>query len=182
MRYLIRHETALAFPKPVREHQCELRLVPRDDEHQRVLRTEITVRPECHLGGYVDCFGNRVTTTSLIAPHDSLAVRLEAEVETLLENPFAYAALPAAQEARWLEDALGAEPRLLDFLVHRSDSVPDLRGVAGAPVPPLRDARAGVVAAMQETMAWAAATFRYETGTTDVHAPLETFLGKGAGV
>lgn len=183
MRYVIRHETALSFPKPVREHQCELRLVPREDEHQRVQRAALEVRPECKPGGYVDCFGNRVTTTSLVTPHDSLVVRLEAEVETLLANPFAFAALPPAREGEWIASAVRSDPRLLDFLLHRSPAVPELdtlpETIQGLPV---KNVSAGVVEAMQELMTWAADTFRYEPGATGVHAPLSDFAEKSAGV
>ena len=45
MRLLIEHETRLCFPAPVREHQCELRLAPRDDETQRRLSCRIEVEP-----------------------------------------------------------------------------------------------------------------------------------------
>ena len=36
MRYLIEHETVLEYPRTVREHHIELRLVPRADGHQQV--------------------------------------------------------------------------------------------------------------------------------------------------
>ena len=41
MRLRITHETRLAFPKPVREHHCELRLAPREGETQRRLSCRI---------------------------------------------------------------------------------------------------------------------------------------------
>ncbi len=182
MRYLIRHETSLSFPKPVREHQCELRLVPRDDERQRVLRADIDVHPPCHLGGYLDCFGNRVSTTSLVTPHDGLRVTLDAEVETLLTNPFDYAPVDASAEPAWIEAALRREPRFLDFVLHRSASVPWLSALSEAPAVPARDPRKSVLQTLQEAMEWATASYRYEPGATDVHAPLATFFEKGAGV
>lgn len=182
MRYLIHHETSLSFPKPVREHQCELRLVPRDDERQRVLRADIDVHPPCHLGGYLDCFGNRVSTTSLVTPHDGLRVTLEAEVETRLANPFDYLPVDASAEPAWIEAALRREPRYLDFVLHRSASVPTISALPEAPAMPARDPRKSVLETLQETMEWAQATYRYEPGATDVHAPLATFFEKGAGV
>ncbi len=100
MRYVIVHETALTFPTPVREHHCELRLAPRDDEYQSRLRAAITVEPEARLRPHTDCFGNLVHAFEVIAPHDSLRTRLEAEVETKLANPFAYAAIPPATRRR----------------------------------------------------------------------------------
>lgn len=182
MRYLIQHETTLSFPKPVREHQCELRLVPRADDAQRVLIAEIEVHPEAHLGGYLDCFGNRVSTLSLVTPHDALTVSLKAEVETLLANPFDFASIPAAEEEAWTAAALRREPPLWDFVLHRSGSIPQLETAEGAVKLLTRSARQSVVESMQEAMAWAAERFRYEPGATEVHAPLATFLEKGAGV
>lgn len=182
MRYLIHHETSLSFPRPVREHQCELRLVPRDDERQRVLRADIDVHPPCHLGGYLDCFGNRVSTTSLVTPHDGLRVTLEAEVETRLANPFDYLPVDASAEPAWIEAALRREPRFLDFVLHRSASVPLLSALPETPAVPARDPRKSVLETLQEAMEWAKATYRYEPGATDVHAPLATFFEKGAGV
>jgi len=182
VRYLIQHETVLSFPKPVREHQCELRLVPRADESQRVIAVKIEVRPEAHLGGYLDCFGNRVSTLSLVTPHDSLAVSLTAEVETRLANPFSFAAIAAAEEPAWIEAELRREPRLLDFVVHRSERVPEIGGIEKKPALPPRGTRRSVVESMQEAMAWAADTFRYAPGATVVHEPLAEFLEKRAGV
>jgi transglutaminase-like putative cysteine protease len=182
VRYVIWHETLLSFPKPVREHQCELRLVPRSDEGQRVVAAEIKVVPEAHLGGYLDCFGNRVSTMSLVTPHDTLSVVLDAEVETRLANPFDYAPVTPAQEAEWIASELRRDPRLWDFSVHRSDSVPELADLEKKPGFPAHDARAGIVASMQAIMEWAADTFQYEAGATVVHAPLAEFFEKGAGV
>ncbi len=182
MRYVIWHETLLSFPKPVREHQCELRLEPRSDEGQRVVAAEIKVAPEAHLGGYRDCFGNRVSTMSLVTPHDTLSVVLDAEVETRLANPFDYVPVTPAQEAEWIASELRRDPRLWDFSVHRSNSVPELAGLEKKPGFPAHDARAGVVASMQAIMEWAADTFRYEAGATVVHSPLAEFFEKGAGV
>jgi transglutaminase-like putative cysteine protease len=179
---MIWHETRLAFPKPVREHQCELRLVPRSDESQRVVSADIKVVPEAHLGGYLDCFGNRVSTMSLVTPHDTLQVVLEAEVETRLVNPFDYLPVPPEQETDWIAAELRRDPRLWDFSVHRSESVPELAGLEKKPGFPVHDARAGVVASMQAIMEWAADTFEYEAGATPVHAPLADFFEKGAGV
>jgi transglutaminase-like putative cysteine protease len=68
VRYVIEHETFLTFPSPVREHQCELRLTPRQDAAQRLRAVQIEVEPSAELFTYVDSFGNRVHHFSLIAP------------------------------------------------------------------------------------------------------------------
>ena len=43
MRYLITHETTLTFPTPVREHHCELRLVPLSDHRQKCIDSQIEI-------------------------------------------------------------------------------------------------------------------------------------------
>jgi transglutaminase-like putative cysteine protease len=80
VRYVIEHETSLRFAPPVREHQCELRLTPRQDAMQRVHAVQIDVDPPAELFTYVDSFGNRVHHFSLIAPHDRLVTRLRTDV------------------------------------------------------------------------------------------------------
>jgi transglutaminase-like putative cysteine protease len=181
VRYLIQHETALAFPKPVREHQCELRLVPREDEAQRVISADITISPDAFLGGYSDCFGNVVTTVSLVPAHDALSIALEAEIETLRVNPFDYAAVPAAEERAWIESELRREPRLWDFVLHRSESVPSVGTFGDLALPPPCSPQRSVMDAVQEAMAWAADAFRYDPDVANVQEPLSTFLEERAG-
>lgn len=182
MRLLIRHETRLAFAKPVREHQCELRLLPRADAAQNVAAARIETEPATALGQYEDCFGNRVTTLSILPPHDGLVVTLAAEVETRLGNPFDYEPVPPAAEDAWLAEARRRDPRLLDFVLHRSPQVPALREEAGLPSPPPRPSGASVLEAVQGAVGWIGEHFRYETGSTEVHETLDTLLEKRAGV
>lgn len=182
MRLLIEHETRLAFPAHVREHQCELRLAPRDDETQRRLSCRIDVEPHAELREHRDCFGNAVHRFSLLAPHDRLVARVASEVETSLENPFAYVPVAPAAERAWLDRQLRDDPRLLDFVLHRSDTVPALEeSLGGVPVPAYQPGRSlldNVLAAMR----WAAESFRWDPSTTAVHAALADFAEQRAGV
>ena len=182
MRYVIVHETALAFATPVREHHCELRLAPRDDEYQSRLRATITVEPEARLRPHTDCFGNLVHAFEVIAPHDSLRTRLEAEVETKLANPFAYAAIPPGREDAWVQEALRASPPLWDFMLHRSTATPDLTRIAPELRPPTRPPGRAIVEAAQEAMAWVATQLDYRPGVTQAESPLAVALREGAGV
>jgi transglutaminase-like putative cysteine protease len=181
LRYLIEHETALAFATPVREHHFELRLAPRDTELVRVARCQVRVTPEVELREHVDSFGNRVQRGSLMAPHDGIALRLEAEVQTLLENPFAWSPLEPAEERAWLERRLREEPPLHDYLLHRSAAVPEAAVLEDLDAPTFDPAR-GVLRNLQETVAWVRESFAYEPGVTDVHAPLAHFIECRAGV
>lgn len=182
MRYLIEHETALRFPEPVREHQLELRLAPREDAAQRLVSCTIELDPPAALREHRDCFGNRVHRASLPAPHEAVVVRVEAEVETLRENPFAWTPLPPAEEPAATARALGEWPRLLELLLHRSPAVPELGSLGEALAPPARDPTRPLVENLQAAMAWAAERFAYLPGATDAHAPLAVFVEKRAGV
>jgi len=182
VRFLIEHTTRLAFPVPVREHQCELRLAPRAGEHQRVVSCHIEVSPEVALREHVDCFGNRVHRVSLVAPHESISATLRAEVETRLENPFDFTPLAPAEEAGWMAGRLREEPALHDFVLHRSPSVPELSPLrAHLELPPASD-REPLIDAVQQAMAWMAETFAYDPAASEVHEPLGSFVERRAGV
>jgi len=182
VRLLIRHETRLAFALPVREHQCELRLAPRDDETQRRLSCRIEVEPAAELRSHLDCFGNEAHRFSLLAPHDQLVARVTSEVETSLANPFDYAPLAPDTERGWLERRLREEPRLLDFVLHRSEAVPELGSeLAGVAVPAYRP-ELSLLDNVQAAMHWAASYFRWDPSTTEVHSALAAFAEQRAGV
>ena len=120
---------------------------------------------------------------SLLAPHESLRVRVHAEVETSLANPFDYVPVAPADERAWLERQLQDDPGLHDFVLHRSDAVPELPGALGRlRGAGLRRRARRCSRTSQAAMAWATATFRYESGTTEVHAPLAEFAERRAGV
>ncbi len=182
MRYVIEHETLLSFPKSVREHQCELRLAPRESESQRRVACEIEVEPDATLRTHLDAFGNLVHRLSLLAPHEGLRARVSAEVETTLDNPFDYNELSPADERCWQERQLRDAPSLYDFVLHRSLAVPDLAAeIAGCAVPRYATDRT-LLANTQAAMAWAGDTFVYESGATEVHGALSEFFERRAGV
>ena len=181
LRYLIEHESRLRFPEPVREHHFELRLAPQSGEALRVLRCDVTVAPETELREHVDSFGNRVVRGSLMAPHESLDARVNALVETRLENPFAFTALAPPAERAWLARELSADPSLHSFLLHRSPAVPELAALEGLEAPAWDESRTlleNAVAALD----WCKDRFEYEPGGTLVHGPLDTFVKRGGGV
>jgi transglutaminase-like putative cysteine protease len=182
VRYVIEHETSLTFPSPVREHQCELRLTPRQDAMQRVGTAQIDVDPPAELFTYVDSFGNRVHHFSLIAPHDRLVTRVHADVETLLENPFDYPAFAPSEEHTWLMETLRTQPLFWSFVLHRSLMTPDLTHLQHGLELPRYDAQQPLLHSVQAAMDWIAATLTYQVGVTDVHSPLEAVLAARAGV
>jgi transglutaminase-like putative cysteine protease len=181
VRLRLEHATRLTFPKPVREHQCELRLAPRDDESQRRIAFAIEIEPEARLASHLDCFGNLVHRFTLLAPHDSLVARMRAEVETTLANPFGYTPLAPAAERAWLSKRLREEPGLHDFLLHRSPAVPELGPRLGDLALPAWESEQTLLENMQRAMHWAHGEFAFAT-TTTVHGALTEFAEQKRGV
>jgi transglutaminase-like putative cysteine protease len=183
MRYVIEHETRLTFAQPVREHQCELRLMPSDSSAQRVHAASITVEPAAELDSYVDYFGNQVHHFSIAGPHTQLVTRLHAEVETLLSNPFEFPLVPPHREPDWIAEALKAQPRLCDYVLSHGPATPDLtRGeLPDLDVPqhsPSRHILDSVLAATE----WIGSALQYQPAATPVHAALAEVWKARAGV
>lgn len=183
MRYVIDHETRLTFADPVREHHCELRLVPAQSPSQRVHAATVTVEPAAELDTYVDYFGNQVHHFGIVTPHPHLLTRLHAEVETLLGNPFEFPLVAPPREADWIAEALRAQPRLWDYVLSHSAVTPDLNTVQlpdlGVPVhTPTQHVLDSVLAAVE----WIATTLTYKPGVTRVHSRLEEVWKARAGV
>ncbi|MBX3023995.1 transglutaminase family protein [bacterium] len=152
MRYEIAHTLRLAAAAPVWEHHCELRLAPSPTPHQQVGEVALAVAPEAAVRRYRDGFGNTVHAFDLMAPHDAARVTLRAAVETTLANPFDFAPLPPGNERAWIAQALHGQPRLWDYLLHRSPLTPALATLELAV--PDRDPGKPLLAALQAVMEW----------------------------
>ena len=184
MRYRIQHQTRLEFPSPVNEHQCEIRLTPRDDENQHVVRVEIQVEPAAELFEYRDAFGNRVHHFSVVEPHDRLVTRIEIDVESDLANPFGYPLMSPDSERRWYDDWMALHPNVLQYVLHQSPETPRLSPVdfASAEAPPPWDRTKSVQNSLMAVMDWVGTHLDYRPGTTAVHAPLSQILRQRSGV
>jgi transglutaminase-like putative cysteine protease len=171
VRYVIDHVTRLSFAQPVREHQCELRLVPSDSSAQRVHAASIAVEPAAELDSYVDYFGNQVHHFSIAGAHAELVTRLHAEVETLLTNPFDFPLVPPHRERDWIAGTLKAQPRLWDYVLAHSALTPDLSRVELPELAvPTHSAARHVLDSVTAAMEWIATTLTYEPGSTRVHS------------
>lgn len=183
MRYRIDHVTRFDLASPVWEHQCELRLTPRDDEHQRVENVELSVDPPAKLGTYVDSFGNRVHTLSLIDPHQHLEARMLATVETVLANPFDFTPLRPQDEGAWMKQALRDQPRLWDYVFAGETARSTATEVDAAELSlPTHSSDRTLLASVQTAMGWIGENFEYRSGVTHVHSPLSDVLRARAGV
>ncbi|MFN8640170.1 MAG: transglutaminase family protein [Candidatus Binatia bacterium] len=151
MRYAIVHRVRLAAAAPVWEHHCELRLAPATTPHQTVGAVTIVVEPKTAVRAHRDGFGNPVHAFDLIAPHAEARVTLQAEVEAGLSNPFDFVPVPPTGERAWIAASLHAQPRLWDYLLHRSAATPALAGEL-----PRRDPTLPLLDALQHVVAWSA--------------------------
>ena len=154
MRYAIHHRVRLAAASPVWEHHCELRIAPVATPHQEVTALVVTVEPAAAVRTHRDGFGNTVHAFDLMAPHEQARVTLRAEVETSLANPFDFAPVAADAERAWIAAALHAQPRLWDYLLHRSAATPAVAAVDLQP--PRRDPARALLEALQAVMGWSA--------------------------
>ena len=183
MRYLIRHKTSLNFESPVNEHQCEIRMTPRETDFQHLGRVDIRVEPHAPLFNYRDAYGNRVHHFSVLEPHDNLVTHAEIEVETTLENPFDYQMMNAAAEHDWYELWMKQNPDMWPYVLHRSPRVLTMTaGILGGIAVPRWDRQRSVQFSLLEAMDWVARALKYESGTTKAHARLEDVLRLRAGV
>lgn len=182
MRYRIERCGRALFSAPVREHHFELRVAPWDDAGQRLTALELTVVPPATAGVHCDCFGNQVHRASLMSAHTEVAVRMVAEVETLLVNPFDYQPVTPARELQWIAGSLREAPRLLDFLLCRSAQVADLAPLArDGMTPPGYQSGQAVLAQLKEAMVWVQETFEFDREGVAARPRLADLFEEGVG-
>ena len=91
MRFRVYHETRYRYSSPVALGPHVLRLRPREDTTQRLVRYELAIDPQpSKVAGSSDAEGNVVTHAWFAGTTDALTVTSEFEVETLRENAFDY--------------------------------------------------------------------------------------------
>jgi transglutaminase-like putative cysteine protease len=157
VKYTITHAVRLTASAPVWEHHCELRVAPSPTPHQKVHSVAVTVEPEAEVRTYRDGFGNEVIAFDLMAPHDKASVTVRAVVETTLANPFDFPPVAPASERAWITEALQGQPRLWDYLLHRSPVTPALASLELEV--PGRDPGKPLLVALQAVTEWSAAYF-----------------------
>lgn len=146
MKLRIERRERIAFDAPVREHHLEWRCAPWDDAGQRLLRCDVACEPAATLASHRDCFGNQVHRTALLSTHDGLVLSMQAEVETLLDDPYAVEPVALERERAWIADSLHQAPRLWDLVLHRDAAAPLLEALLVGEAP----ADVGVPADMAE--------------------------------
>nr|WP_206171633.1 transglutaminase family protein [Thiorhodococcus mannitoliphagus] len=171
----------MRFSAPAREHHIQIRLAPWHDQTQSVIRMGLKVDPEVHAAAAYDGFGNLFHHFAILAAHDELRFKIEAEVETRCANPFDFALIPSERELAWITERLHQAPRLWDLILHRSLMTPALPGeIDGHPVPRLQEGQQ-LIDQVQALMRWTRDLIAYEPAKAERAAELASALDAGAG-
>ncbi len=182
MLYDIRLTLQYEYDAPVHGGRHHIRILPATVPGlQRVVASSLAVTPKPHRqGGFIDFFGNSVTSATMVAPHDRLEIRLTARVQ--VEDPLQGADLspPLAQlgleTGRYWSVAANSPQHFL-AASPRVQIVPDITQYAA-------DVAAGASSTLSAVMALCQAIhrdFEYDAKATDVETrPAEAFaLRKG---
>lgn len=160
----IDHRTAYAAGAPASCSVQYVRLTPRDDPGQRLLRWHLEVPGRATL--WHDAFGNRVHCVVQTAPHDSVDIHVNGEVDTEETHgivPLEAGGLPPAAYLR------------VTPLTLADDTVRDF----AAPFARLRGK--GDLAALHALMAAIHDTVEHRPGDTTLHLPAAQVLARRAG-
>lgn len=95
MLFSVRHILRFCYARPVFVEPVTIRLCPRTDASQRILRHELKVVPEpAGMSQNVELDGNSVSHAWFNGMHESVTVTAVSEVETLRSNPFDFLLWP----------------------------------------------------------------------------------------
>lgn len=90
----VRHATRYTYDQPIERSVNKLKLRPIHDGKQRVIRYSLKVTPDVPIVEFEDVFGNWASRFEITEPYTELNIEMEAEVEVLDLDPFAFANLP----------------------------------------------------------------------------------------
>jgi transglutaminase-like putative cysteine protease len=181
VRYRVEHNCRIQFPHPVREHHVQVRLAPWEDSAQALTRLELDITPPAVPVTHYDGFGNLSHSFAVLDAHQTIELRLTAEVETRLANPFDYALVDPDRERAWLADSLHQAPRLWDFVCHQGALTPMLpEVVVGAPVPVWRDG-VPVLRQVQDAFTWVHMVAAYDPERVQPATSLAALFEAGRG-
>ena len=185
MKYGVLHETVYRYESPVVLSQQLLHLTPRVVDFQRLGAHRIEVQPvPAETGTRDDYFGNPVMQIMLAAPHASLAVRAESQIEVLARNR-----PPESGPWERVRDALrgdGGDRVLQSFLepmqfIYESPHIEFFRDLAAYAEPSFGAGRGLLEAALDLTRR-IHADFTFDPKATSVSTPLRDVLARRRGV
>lgn len=182
MRYRIRHRTDYRYSEPVLVSLNQLCLMPRETTHQRVNEHRLLLEPVPHARvEWTDAFGNRQVQCNFSAPHTTLAVTAESDVEVdALRHESGVDATweHAVDTVRAHRDAesLAALQFIYDSpFIRRS---PEFHALAAPDFTPGRS----LIQALSAFAIRFKKTFTYDAAATNLHTAIEDVLRERRGV
>jgi len=181
MIYDIRHVTTYRYDAPVSSARCTLRLLPSDDEGQRVFDSGLEVAPvPSTITQRTDFFGTRIANVTIETPHRELRITALSRVEVERREAPAPALTPPWEEVRqaaFSSTQLGAHaPAHFLYpsrLVPMHEPASDYAAESFSPGRP-------IVVAAAELMKRIRKDFKYDPKATAVSTPLsEAFATRG---
>lgn len=113
MNFSLHHVTKFSYSAPITESVMELRMQPRSEGLQRLLKFDLALRPAARLASYQDHLGNAVHHFDIPAKHTQLVITAKALIEMQSAPQMPAALDPAA----WDElDELAASGEHWDML------------------------------------------------------------------
>jgi transglutaminase-like putative cysteine protease len=181
--YNVRHVTTYGYSRTVPFARCILRLLPRDDGGQHVVRSDLTVTPRpAERSDGLCFFGNQMTTLTIGKPHRELKVEMRARVEVNRAAP-PFPGLTRHWEAVG-ELALASTSLAADSPAHHlypSRLVPPVAEVVDYARKSFAPQRP-VLEAASELMARIRHDFDYDPDATEVSTPLAEAFRERHGV
>ena len=177
-RYLVEHVSSYAYDNPVQGSLMLLRLRPRDDGRQRVLKFNLHVDPQAALTELADPFGNRCHLFNVHRRHSSTVVHSRVRVEAADAPPLPETLGPDAWEALEadIDPVEGWEFLQPSQYVRFSDALEAFTSAndIGRGADPL--------SSLLELCARLHRIFEYDPGSTAVDSPMDHILETGRGV
>ncbi len=183
MIYDIRHVTTYSYAAPVSATRCALRLIPRGDGGQRVLRSAIELTPApTRRRERLDFFGNRLVEAQIDTAHTKLRITLEARVAVRRRAAPAAALTPPWETVR----ANAAASKSLDaqspahflFAGRLTPLLEPITAYARESFPPGRP----ILEAAFDLMRRVHADFDYDPKATQIATPLAQVFARRGGV
>jgi len=177
MLFKVSHRTEYAYAGAASESFAELRVWPRANEAQRVIRRSLEVQPTAKVDHYVDYFGNNVEFFSIPSRHASLVVQADAEVETFSSGPPVSALETTIGEARQIFNS--SLYQIFEYLQPTRLVPLDQHGrIRKRFFPQAEDLQTSLLGLNE----WIYRNFEYRAGVTDVSTPISEVVKHRSGV
>ncbi len=183
LRYDVSHRSCFRYASAVSLSHQHLHLRPRSTPHQKVLASDITIRPSpVVMQERQDFFGNGVTDLTVQETHTRLDVKASAKVEVTAPERSDPAASPPWEEvARLLGEAADQEARDAQQFAFQSPHVligDQVEALAREVLTPGRPFLQCLVELTHKIFA----EFTYKGGVTDIYTPVSEVIARREGV